>query len=179
MAREGNRFTNFYVAQAVCSASRAGTVDRLLFESRQHQGALPPRSPVGINARELTMGEMFKSKGYATAIFGKWHLGDSPQFLPTRHGFDEYFGLPYSNDMWPRHPESTFPDLPLIDGERARRDESGSAEADDALHEHAVSFIDRHKSAPFFLYVPHSMPHVPLFVSEDLMARAVTGCTAT
>jgi len=178
MAREGNRFTNFYVAQAVCSASRAALLTGCYSNRVSIQGALPPRSQVGINARELTMAEMFKSQGYATAIYGKWHLGDSPQFLPTRHGFDEYFGLPYSNDMWPRHPDSKFPDLPLIDGERAVETNPDQRKFTTAYTEHAVSFIDRHKNGPFFLYVPHSMPHVPLAVSDKFEGKTGQGMYA-
>jgi arylsulfatase A-like enzyme len=121
------------------------------------------------------MGQMFKSKGYATAIFGKWHLGDSPQFLPTRHGFDEYFGLPYSNDMWPKNPDSKFPPLPLIDGERVVETNPDQRRLTTGYTDHAVSFIDRHKDKPFFLYVPHSMPHVPLHVSDKFDGKSGQG----
>jgi arylsulfatase A len=175
MAREGNRFTTFYVAQAVCSASRAALLTGCYSNRVSIQGALPPRSPVGINGRELTMGEMFKSRGYATAIYGKWHLGDAPQFLPTRHGFDEYYGLPYSNDMWPKHPDSRFPPLPLIDGERIVETNPDQRKLTTSYTEHAVSFIDRNKDKPFFLYVPHSMPHVPLAVSDKFAGKSGQG----
>jgi arylsulfatase A-like enzyme len=178
MAREGIRFTDFYVAQAVCSASRAALLTGCYSNRVGIQGALPPRAQIGINPRELTMAEVFKSKNYATAMFGKWHLGDAPQFLPTRHGFDEYFGLPYSNDMWPRHPESRFPDLPLIDGEHAVETNPDQRKLTTAYTERAVSFIDRNKDRPFFLYVPHSMPHVPLFVSDKFEGKTGQGLYA-
>src|SRR5690606_16991005 len=105
LAVEGNRFTRFYTAQPVCSASRAALLTGTYPNRIGIRGALGPRSPVGIHDDEMTIAEVVKQKGYATAAFGKWHLGDAPQFLPVRHGFDEYLGLPYSNDMWPNHPE--------------------------------------------------------------------------
>src|SRR6185369_3440849 len=100
LAREGRRFTDFYVGQAVCSASRVALMTGCYPNRVGILGALGPRSKIGINSNEVTMAELLKARGYATAIYGKWHLGDAPQFLPTRHGFDEWFGLPYSNDMW-------------------------------------------------------------------------------
>jgi len=118
LAAEGVKFTDFYAAQAVCSASRAALLTGCYPNRIGIQGALGPNAKVGINDAELTLGELFKSKGYATAIYGKWHLGDAPKFLPTRHGFDEYFGLPYSNDMWPKHPTGKYPALPLIEQEK-------------------------------------------------------------
>ncbi len=105
MAREGRRFTNFYVSQAVCSASRASLLTGCYNVRVGILGALGPASKIGINSNEMTLAEVCRQKGYATACFGKWHLGHHPEFLPQQHGFDEYFGLPYSNDMWPFHPE--------------------------------------------------------------------------
>jgi len=101
MASEGIRFTNFLAAQAVCSASRAALLTGCYPNRIGISGALMPNSKNGINSNETTIAEMLKQKGYATGIFGKWHLGYQKQFLPLQHGFDEYFGLPYSNDMWP------------------------------------------------------------------------------
>src|SRR5438552_7568271 len=128
MARQGVRFTDFYVGQAVCSASRTALLTGCYPNRVGILGALGPRSKVGISDKEKTLAQVLKPRGYATAIFGKWHLGHHPQFLPTRHGFDEYLGLPYSNDMWPVPPEgakpgqvsrkSRYPDLPMLDGER-------------------------------------------------------------
>jgi arylsulfatase A-like enzyme len=179
MAAEGMKFTSFYSAQAVCSASRAALMTGCYANRVGIPGALGPHSRIGISEREMTIAELCKQKNYATAIFGKWHLGDAPQFLPTRHGFDEYFGLPYSNDMWPRHPTARwFPPLPLIEQERVI-----NADVDDAVQnqlttlytERAVSFIQRHQDRPFFLYVPHTMVHVPLHVSDKFRGKTARG----
>jgi hypothetical protein len=129
MAAEGMRFTNFYAAQAVCSASRAALLTGCYPNRIGITGAMFPTSKIGLHKDEITIAEMLKSKGYATGIFGKWHLGHEKPFLPLQHGFDEYFGLPYSNDMWPvdfagnpvhekseRPWKTKFPVLPLIDG---------------------------------------------------------------
>src|SRR5262249_45512364 len=102
MAAEGVRFTDFYVAQAVCSASRTALLTGCSPNRLGILGALGPQAKNGISDQEMTIAQVLKQKGYATAIFGKWHLGYQPRFLPTRHGFDEYFGLPYSNDMIPK-----------------------------------------------------------------------------
>src|SRR5262245_35555323 len=106
LAREGVRFTDFYVPQAVCSASRIALLTGCYPNRVGILGALGPGAKVGIHSNELTLAEMLKARGYATAIYGKWHLGRPPQFLPPSHGFDDYFGLPYSNDMWPLHPRT-------------------------------------------------------------------------
>ena len=117
MAAEGIRFTNFYVAQPVCSASRAALLTGCYPNRIGIKGALNPSSTIGISKNERTIAEVLKTRGYATAIYGKWHLGYQREFLPLHHGFDDYFGLPYSNDMWPNHPTEKFPDLPLIQGD--------------------------------------------------------------
>jgi arylsulfatase A-like enzyme len=177
LARQGVRFTDFYVAQAVCSASRAALLTGCYPHRIGIQGALGPESKLGISSNELTIAEMLKPRGYATAIFGKWHLGHQPQFLPTRHGFDEYFGLPYSNDMWPHHPTSgtNYPPLPLIEGERVVQLMPDQTRLTTWSTERAVKFIERSKDRPFFLYVPHAMPHVPLFVSEKFQGKSRHG----
>jgi arylsulfatase A-like enzyme len=167
LAREGVRFTDFYVGQAVCSASRAALLTGCYPNRVGIFGALGPSSRVGIHSNEVTIAELLKTREYATAIFGKWHLGDSPPFLPTRHGFDEYFGLPYSNDMWPFHPvnPTNYPPLPLIEGERTIQLMPDQTQLTTWYTERAVKFIEKNKARPFFLYVAHNMPHVPLFVS--------------
>ena len=167
-AREGMRFTDFYVGQAVCSASRAALMTGCYPNRVGIQGALPPRSKTGINPDETTLAEILKARGYATAIYGKWHLGDAPPFLPTRHGFDEWFGLPYSNDMWPLHPtaHTNFPPLPLYENEKVIELMPDQRQLTTWYTERAVKFIERHTNSPFFLYVPHNMPHVPLYVSS-------------
>ena len=168
LAAEGVRFTDFYVAQAVCSASRTALLTGCYPNRVGILGALGPRSNHGIHDDERTIAEVLKARGYATAIYGKWHLGHHPKFLPTRHGFDDYFGLPYSNDMWPKHPtDHSFPDLPLIQGEEAVALNPDQSRLTTWYTEHALQFIETNKDRPFFLYVPHSMPHVPIFVSEE------------
>jgi arylsulfatase A-like enzyme len=167
MAAEGIRLTNFYVAQAVCSASRAALLTGSYSNRIGITGALNPNARHGIHAGETTIAEALKARGYATAIFGKWHLGHHPPFLPTRHGFDEYLGLPYSNDMWPHHPTAKgFPELPLIEGDAVVRLNPDQSELTRMYTERAVRFIEKNRDRPFFAYVAHAMPHVPLFASE-------------
>lgn len=175
LASRGMRFTDFYVAQAVCSASRTGLLTGCYPNRVGILGALGPTSKVGIADTERTVAEMLKSRGYATAIYGKWHLGHQERFLPTRHGFDDYYGLPYSNDMWPRHPTSKFPDLPLIDRERVVQLNPDQTNLTTSYTERAVRFIEGNKDRPFFLYVPHNMPHVPLFVSDKFRGKSQRG----
>jgi arylsulfatase len=175
MAREGVRLTDFYVAQGVCSASRAALLTGRYPNRVGILGALGPGSKNGIAAHERTLADLLKTRGYATACIGKWHLGHLPQFLPTRHGFDEYFGLPYSNDMWPRHPTAKFPDLPLMEGEKVIATNPDQSQLTTRYTERAVDFIGRHRDGPFFLYLAHSMPHVPLFVSERFRGKSEGG----
>jgi arylsulfatase A len=175
MAKDGLRLTNFYVPQAVCSASRTALLTGCYPNRVGILGALGPQSKIGISDRETTIAQMLKPKGYATAIYGKWHLGYQLRFLPTRHGFDDYLGLPYSNDMWPKHPTSKFPPLPLISGEKTIETNPDQSKLTTMYTEKAVDFIARNKSKPFFLYVPHNMPHVPLFVSEKYKGKSKGG----
>src|SRR3984957_12396172 len=120
MAAEGARFTDFYVSSAVCSASRSALLTGAYHERLGIRGALGPKDVKGVNHSETTIAELLKSRGYATVMAGKWHLGCRASQLPIHHGFDEFLGIPYSNDMWPSHPEvpSSYPPLPLIDGDR-------------------------------------------------------------
>jgi arylsulfatase A-like enzyme len=179
LARDGVRFTDFYAAQAVCSASRAALLTGCYPNRIGILGALGPRARTGIHANEVTLAELLKTQRYATAMFGKWHLGDAPQFLPTRHGFDEYYGLPYSNDMWPHHPTSTnYPPLPLLEGERVVQLMPDQTQLTTAYTERAVKFIERQRGAPFFLYMAHSMPHVPLHVSDKFKGKSTQGLYA-
>ena len=166
------KFTSFYVAQPVCSASRAALLTGCYPNRIGIHGALGPATKGGLAAKETTLAEVMKSKGYATAAVGKWHLGHRPPFLPTRHGFDQYFGLPYSNDMWPLHPEAkkgTYPALPLLENEKVIDAEVTPADQETLTRrytEHAVKFIAANKAKPFFLYFAHSFPHVPLYAGE-------------
>ena len=177
MAAEGVRFTDFHAATAVCSASRAALLTGCYPERVSILGALFPDSQTGISADELLLSEMLKEQGYTTACFGKWHLGDHPEFLPTRHGFDEYFGLPYSNDMWPNHPQigDEFKPLPLIEGERTIAWLEDQSLLTTWYADRSVEFIRRNADRPFFLYLAHSMPHVPLFVSDKFRGSQPRG----
>ncbi|TWT75066.1 sulfatase family protein [Allorhodopirellula solitaria] len=188
MAENGRRFTDFVVSSAVCSASRAALMTGCYHRRVGISGALGPHARTGINPDEVTLAELCKQKGYATAIFGKWHLGLQKKFLPLQHGFDEYLGLPYSNDMWPYHPNvmhlpmkerlKRWPDLPLIEGNEIINPKVTPKDQEQLTTEyteHAVDFIHRNKENPFFLYVPHSMVHVPLYVSEKFKGKSSRG----
>ena len=208
MAAEGIRFTSFYVAP-FCGPSRAALMT----------GCYPPRlslafnhgpeARTGIHPGEITVAEILQGQGYATMIIGKWHLGDHPKFLPTRHGFDKYFGLPYSNDMWPYHPKMPptknehprmiaarkraemtgyagqgsyyppgggFPQpLPLMSGEEILELNPDQTKLTTLYTEKALEFITQNKDRPFFLYMPHAMPHVPLFVSDKFAGKSERG----
>ena len=188
MAQAGTKFTNFHVAQPVCSASRTGLLTGCYPNRIGIHGALGPGSKTGISDNEMTLAQLVKQKGYATASVGKWHLGDHAQFLPTRHGFDEYLGIPYSNDMWPFHPAQVagakkgrkggYPPLPMYDGEKVIDSEvtpEDQCQLTTQYTERAVSFIERSKDKPFFLYLAHNMCHVPLFVSDKFKGKSERG----
>lgn len=179
LAEEGARFTHFYVSQAVCGASRASMMTGCYANRVSWQGAPGPGFEGGLAASEMTIAELVKQAGYATAIYGKWHLGDDPRTLPAAHGFDEYYGLPYSNDMWPHHPTSTsFPKLPLIEGTTIIDPEVTASEQTrltSSYTSRAVDFINRHRDQPFLLVVTHAMPHVPLFPSPQFAGSSAQG----
>jgi arylsulfatase len=183
LAAEGRRFTNFHVPQPICTASRAALLTGCYANRLGLTGALMPAARHGLAAAETTLPEMLRARGYATGMAGKWHLGHHPEFMPLRHGFDEYFGLPYSNDMWPANHETqqTFPALPLYDGERVVRtiDTDADQEQLTGLYtERAVDFIARHKERPFFYYLAHSMPHVPIHASARFKGKTGLGLYA-
>lgn len=177
MAKEGVQFTNFYVAQPVCSASRAAILTGCYSNRIGINGALDHTSNIGLNPSEVTIAEVVKPLGYKTSIIGKWHLGHHDAFLPTKHGFDEFFGLPYSNDMWPYHPErpNHYPPLPLYENEEIIDTLFDQSMLTTWYTEKAVNFIERNAESPFFLYLAHSMPHVPLFVSEKFKGKSERG----
>ena len=188
MAKEGRKFTDFYVTQAVCSASRAGLLTGCYNVRVGILGALGPKSTHGLNPKEITLAELCKQRGYATACFGKWHLGHHQKFLPLQHGFDEYFGIPYSNDMWPYHPGvrhlpmaerlKKWPHLPLIEGNKIINPTVTGKDQEQIttqLTERSVRFIEKNKDKPFFLYVPHPMVHVPLYVSDKFKGKSKAG----
>jgi len=179
MAKEGARFTNFYVSQPVCSASRASLLTGCYANRIGISGAFMPNVGRGLNPDEETIAEILKPLGYATAIYGKWHLGSEPELLPTKQGFDDYFGILYSNDMWPLHPWQgtvfNFPALPLMENETVIDTLEDQSQTTTQYTERAVNFIKKNKNQPFFLYVPHSMPHVPLYVSDKFKGKSAGG----
>jgi len=179
MASEGLKLTNFYAAQAVCSASRAAILTGCYPNRIGIHGALMPNAKIGLAHQEVTIAEMLQQKGYATGIFGKWHLGDHPDFMPLNHGFDEFFGIPYSNDMWPNHPQQgpifDFDPLPLYENEVVIDTLMDQSNLTTQITQKSVEFIKRNKDKPFFLYVPHPQPHVPLFVSDKFKGKSERG----
>ncbi|MBI4662331.1 MAG: sulfatase [Verrucomicrobia bacterium] len=176
LAKEGMRFTSFYVAQAVCTASRAALMTGCYANRVGLFGALNHTSTAGIHEDETLLPELCRQRGYATAIYGKWHLGTLPKFNPTRHGFDEYLGIPYSNDNSKFHPSvRDMPPLPLYEGERVMENDSDQAQFTRRFTERAVAFIRRHRERPFFLYVPQVMPHVPIFASKSFQGQSQRG----
>lgn len=179
MAADGVKLTSYYSAQAVCSASRAGILTGCYPNRIGIHNAMMPNSKKGLHPSETTLAEMLQAKGYKTAIYGKWHLGDHPNFLPTKNGFDEWFGIPYSNDMWPMHPQQgpvfNFGPLPLYENETVIDILTDQTQLTTQITEHSVDFIHRNKENPFFLYVPHPQPHVPLFVSDKFKGKSNRG----
>jgi len=179
MASQGMRFTHFLAAQPISGASRAALLTGCYPNRIGFSGAPGPDSPYGINADEMTMGELVKQQGYATAIFGKWHLGDAEKFLPLQNGFDEYYGLPYSNDMWPFHPQQGsifhFPDLPTIEGNKIIGYNTDQTKFTTDYTTRSIEFIKKNKNKPFFLYLAHSMAHVPLAVSDKFKGKSEQG----
>jgi len=191
LAAEGMRFTNFEVAQAVCSASRAGIMTGCYPNRIGIGGALNPHAKIGLNPEEETIAELVKRAGdYKCAIYGKWHLGHLKPFLPLQQGFDEYVGIPYSNDMWKwtydmklATPETharkaSYPELPIIAADTVFKTVQGLKGQDELTTlytENAVRFINENNDDPFLLCVPHSMPHVPLGVSDKFRGKTEQG----
>jgi len=197
LAQEGMRFTDFHVAQAVCSASRAALLTGCYSNRVGVLGALGPDAPSGLDPDEDTIADVLKRRGYACGVFGKWHLGDHRPYLPLQQGFDEYFGLPYSNDMWPVDYDGTpippgqkrgnadgkphrpyYRPLLLMNDNEKVREVKNFADQDQLTTlytERAVNFVASHKDGPFFLYLPHTMVHVPLGVSEKYRGKSGRG----
>ena len=190
MAAEGLKMTQFYSAAPVCTPSRAalmtGRLPARTGMCSDRRRVLFPDSKGGLQKKELTIAEGLKSKGYATACFGKWHLGHLPQFLPTSHGFDTYFGIPYSNDMdrvaeAPRgrasflKPRIEYWKCPLMRDEKIIEQPTDQRTITRRYTEEAVKFIRANKDKPFFVYLPHSMPHVPLFASKQFLGTSRRG----
>ncbi|HUT33108.1 MAG TPA: sulfatase [Planctomycetota bacterium] len=196
MAVEGRKFTSFYVSAPVCTPSRSTLMTGCYAQRVSLPNVLFPNSQVGISGKEVTIAELLKARGYATACVGKWHLGHLPQFLPTRHGFDSYLGIPYSNDMWlaadmaiakdaKLGPGLSLDDLkkgnrkrndsPLLRNEEVIEYPVDQTTLTERYTEEAIRFITASKDKPFLLYLPHTMPHYPLHVSERFKGKSATG----
>ena len=191
MAHEGQRWTSFYSQAPVCSPSRAALLTgRVHLRSGMYgrqQGVFFPDSQAGLPAEEITVAEALRDAGYATGIVGKWHLGHLPEYLPTRHGFDSWFGIPYSNDMDRQlpngldnrtayfRPEIEYYQVPLMRDEVELERPVNQHTVTKRYAEEAVAFIRAHRNEPFFLYLPHTMPHMPLFRSSNFEAHSSAG----
>ncbi len=180
MAANGLRLTDFYMASPVCSPSRGGMLTgcyppRIGFGSFDGEWVLFPGMGLGLSAGETTIAEMLKGVGYKTKIVGKWHCGDQPEFLPTRHGFDEYYGLPYSNDMGRQLTLEHNPPLPLLKGERVIEQQPDMRSLTERYVEQAADFIHRCKREPFFLYLAHMHVHLPLIAAERFHKQSING----
>lgn len=180
MAAEGTRFTSFYVTSGVCTPSRSslmtGCYPRRVNMHQNDTGlcVLFPVNKKGLDPEEVTIAEILKAQGYATTCIGKWHLGDQPVFLPTRQGFDYYYGIPYSNDMGSRE-GTNYPPLPLLRNEKVIEAPADQNTLTRRYTEEAVKFIKENKARPFFIYLPHTMPHVPLHVGEAFRGHSANG----
>lgn len=189
LAASGMRFTQFYAAEAVCTASRSALMTGCYPTRIGMHGAIDQNAKIALNPDEQTIAELLKDKGYKTGMVGKWHLGHIQPYLPLQNGFDEFYGLPYSNDMWhydyngePWKDSSfwraKYPDLPLIEGNKTIKIISTFADQDQLTTEYtsrAVQFIKKNKNNPFFLYLAHSMVHVPLGVSSKFIGKSGAG----
>ena len=196
LAAEGRKFTSFYSANSVCSPSRASILTGCYPVRVSIPGVLFPRHEIGLNPDEITIADLLKSKGYATSCIGKWHIGHKPKFLPTRQGFDSYYGIPYSNDMTIDPEANLAADIKLREGFTLERIRSEKPKKDfvplmrneevieypcdqttltQRYTEEAVKFIEENKNKPFFLYLPHTMPHIPLFASEKFKGKSERG----
>lgn len=181
MAAEGLRFTDFYMASPVCSPSRGAMMtgcypSRIGFDDFEGRWVLFPGQPVGLNSQEKTVASLLKEQGYATMIIGKWHCGDQPEFLPTRHGFDHYYGIPFSNDMGRQAGRRTnYPPLPLLRDEEVIEEQPDQAGLTERYVEKAVGFLRDHRDEPFFLYLAHMYVHLPIYVQPRFERESVNG----
>lgn len=178
MADEGMRFTDYHVMSPVCSASRAALMTGCYPQRVGINGVLFPGDPIGLARDEITMADVLKGQGYRTKIVGKWHCGDQPEFLPRSHGFDEYYGLPYSNDMGIQGKPEDFSrrvPLPLMRNDEVIQEQPDQRGLTERYTEECVRFIRDHTPGPFFLYLAHMYVHVPLFVPARFLRQAGNG----
>ena len=181
MADDGLKMTSYYAPQAVCSASRAAILTGCYPNRLGISGAFGPKSKRGINPDELLLSEMLQSNNYKTGIFGKWHLGDAEKFMPTNHGFDEFYGILFSNDMWPFHPErpQDYPnDLMLYKNEKPVQALIDQSDLTKNITDESIRFIEENTNNQFFLYIAHPQPHVPLFASKEFQGSTGEGLFA-
>ena len=180
LAAEGKRFTDFYMASPLCSPSRGAMMTgcyppRIGFGEFHGEVVLFPGDDIGLNSEETTIASQLKKAGYATKIIGKWHCGDQPEFLPTRHGFDEYFGIPYSNDMGRQVDRPTRPPLPLLRNETVIQEQPDQRGITERYIDEALQFINQNRDTPFFLYLAHMYVHVPLFIPKQFLEKSDNG----
>lgn len=180
LAEGGLRLTDFYMASPVCSPSRGGMLTgcyppRIGFGDFEGEWVLFPGHGVGLSEKETTIAGLLKGRGYRTKLVGKWHCGDQPEFLPTRHGFDEYYGLPYSNDMGRQRTRESSPPLPLMRGERVVEQQPDQRSLTERYVEEATTFIHENRERPFFLYFAHMHVHLPLYANERFHQRSRNG----
>jgi arylsulfatase A len=180
MAEEGMRFTDFYMASPVCSPSRGAMMTgcyprRIGFGTFEGRWVLFPGQGVGLNTEEITIARLLQGQGYATKIVGKWHCGDQPEFLPTRHGFDSYYGLPYSNDMGRQVGRLHYPPLPLLRDEEVIQQQPDQASLTERYVEECVRFIRGSAERPFFLYFAHMYVHLPIYAPRRFLKSSNNG----
>ena len=181
MAAEGMRFTDFHMASPVCSPSRGAMLtgcypSRIGFDDFEGRWVLFPGQGVGLSAQERTIADLLKERGYATMIVGKWHCGDQAEFLPTRHGFDHYYGIPFSNDMGRQAGRrSNYPPLPLLADEEVIEEQPDQAGLTERYVEKAVAFLRENRDRPFFLYLAHMYVHLPIYVQRRFEQESANG----
>ncbi len=181
LAEEGTRFTDFYMASPVCSPSRGAMMTgcyppRIGF-GKFHGGSavLFPGHPSGLNPSEITLPQLLKEQGYATKIVGKWHCGDQPEFMPTRHGFDSYYGVPFSNDMGRQRGREDAPPLPLLRDGDVIQQQPDQTSLTERYVEESVRFLRDNQAKPFFLYLAHMHVHLPHYPPEHFLKQSRNG----
>jgi len=175
MAEEGIKFTDFYACAPVCTPTRASVMTGCYPSRVGLPRVLGNTARTGINSSEVTLAEALKSAGYNTACYGKWHLGHLPPFLPPNHGFDKYYGIPYSNDMGPDEDEPNAPPLPLVEGDKIIDTNPDQSKLTTEYTERSIDFIKKNRDNKFFLYLPHTMVHVPLHISKKFEGKSGAG----